>query len=113
MTKPFDMALFLSGVLTGSKVTQQRHLRQARIMQAAIQKRWQRDNPWTWQLKHVRWFLTQHLKDHSDAARYYYRLTVLLVWKRLGSPRDGLEAVCVKHGKHGHFTPPPFPGAGV
>lgn len=33
MTKPFDMALFLSGVLTGSKVTQQRHLRQVRIMQ--------------------------------------------------------------------------------
>ena len=90
MTKPFDMALFLSGVLTGSKATQQRHLRhlrhlrQARAMQAAIQQRWQRDNPWTWQLKHVRWFLTQHLKDHSDATRYYYRLTALLVWKRIG-----------------------------
>ncbi|HCS45499.1 MAG TPA: hypothetical protein DIW52_22170 [Pseudomonas sp.] len=56
MTKPFDMVLFLSGVLSGSKVTQQRHLRQARIMQAAIQQRWQHDNPWTWQLKHVRWF---------------------------------------------------------
>jgi hypothetical protein len=66
VTRSFDMALFLSGVLTGSKATQQRHLRQARIMQAAIQQRWQRDNPWTWQLKHVRWFLTQHLKDHSE-----------------------------------------------
>ena len=87
MTKPFDMALFLSGVLTGSKATQQRHLRQARVMQAAIQQRWQRDNPWTWQLKHVRWFLTQHLKDHSAATRYYYRHTALLVWKRLGSDR--------------------------
>ena len=85
MTRPFDMALFLSGVLTGSKVTQQRHLRQARIMQAAIQQRWQRDNPWTWQLKHVRWFFIQHLKDHSDVTRYYYQLTALLVWKRLGS----------------------------
>ncbi|WP_339540792.1 hypothetical protein [Pseudomonas sp. RA_5y_Pfl1_P24] len=84
MTKPFNMALFLSGVLTGSKVTQQRHLRQARVMQAAIKQRWQRDNPWTWQLKHVRWFLTQHLKDHSDATLYYYRLTALVVWKRLG-----------------------------
>lgn len=84
MSKPFDMALLLSGVLTGSKVTQQRHLRQARAMQAAIQTRWQRDNPWTWQLKHVRWFLTQHLKDHSEATQYYYRLTALLVWKRLG-----------------------------
>lgn len=69
MSRPFDMALFLRSVLTGSSSTQQRHLRQARIMQAAIQRRWQLDNPWTWQLKHV---------------RYYYRLTTLLIWKRLG-----------------------------
>ena len=82
------MTLFLSGVLTGSKVTQQRHLRQARIMQAAIRQRWQRDNPWTWQLKHVRWFLNDHLKGHSDDTRYYYRRTALLVWKRLGNARE-------------------------
>ncbi len=85
MTKPFDMTLFLSGTLAGSKTTQQRHLRQARIMQAAIQQRWQRDNPWTWQLKHVRWFLTQYLKDHSDASRYRYRLTAALILKRRGA----------------------------
>lgn len=59
MTKRFDMALLLSGVLTCSNVTQQHHLRQAQIMQAAIQQRWQRDTPWTSQLKHVRCFLTQ------------------------------------------------------
>ncbi|MDU9391855.1 hypothetical protein [Pseudomonas sp. zfem002] len=82
MCEPFDIALFLRGVLTGSKVTQKRHLRQARLMQAAILQRWQRDNPWTWQLKHVRWFITQHLKDHSEASRYYYRLTASLIWKR-------------------------------
>ncbi|HDS1680177.1 TPA: hypothetical protein QEM39_001692 [Pseudomonas putida] len=92
MTKPFDMTLFLSGVLAGSQATQRRHLRQARLMQAAIQQRWQLDNPWTWQLKHVRWFLTQHLKYHSNATRYYYRLTALLVWKRLGSGRESLVA---------------------
>lgn len=91
MSKPFDMALFLSGVLTGSKATQQRHLRQARLMQAAIQQRWQRDNPWTWQLKHLRWFFTQHLKDHSEATRYYYGLTALLVWRRLGKARELLS----------------------
>ena len=84
MTKFFDMALFLSGVLTGSKITQQRHLRQARIMQAAIQQRWQRDNPWTWQLKHVQWFFVNHLNKLSEATRYYYRLTALLIWRRLG-----------------------------
>lgn len=94
MSKPFDMTLFLSGVLTGSKVTQQRHLRQARIMQAAIQQRWQRDNPWTWQLKHVRWFLNQYLKDHSRASRYYYRLTAALICKRMGAARMCFAPTC-------------------
>jgi hypothetical protein len=36
-------------------------------------------------MKHVRWFLTRYLKDHSEATRYYYRLTARLVWKRLGN----------------------------
>jgi hypothetical protein len=36
-------------------------------------------------VKHVRWFFTQHLKDHSETTRYYYRLTTLLIWKRLGN----------------------------
>lgn len=84
MKKSFDMALFLSGVMTGSQATQQRHLRQARIMQVAIHHRWRQDNPWSWRHKHIRWFLTQHLKDHSDDSRYYYLLTARLVWKRLG-----------------------------
>jgi hypothetical protein len=98
VTKIFDMTLFLSGVLTGSKATQQRHLRHARIMQAAIQQRWQRDNPWTWQLKHVRWFLAQHLKGRSKATRYYYQLTALLIWRRMGnsplSGGDGADWFC-------------------
>ncbi|ATP52187.1 hypothetical protein CR512_23805 [Pseudomonas putida] len=87
MSKPFDMALFLSGVLTGSKATQQRHLRQARIMQAAVLQRWHRDNPWTWRLKHMRWFLTQYLRGHSSASRYYYLLTTSLIWKRMSHQR--------------------------
>jgi len=32
MSKPFDMELFLAGVLTGSHATRQRHLRQAKII---------------------------------------------------------------------------------
>ncbi|MFK0269837.1 hypothetical protein [Pseudomonas asiatica] len=84
MSKLFDMNVFLSGVLTGSRSTQHRHLRQARIMQAAMQQRWSRDNPWTWQLKHMRWFLTHYLKDHSAASQYYYRLTASMIWKRMG-----------------------------
>lgn len=43
MSKPFDMELFLTGVLTGSHATQQRHVRQAKIIQAEIAERWQRE----------------------------------------------------------------------
>ena len=94
MSKPFDMVLFLSGVLVGSRATQQRHLRQARVMQVAIQQRWQRDNPWTWKIKYVRWFLTRYLRSHSDASRYYYRLTALLIWKRMGKPLIPYSVSC-------------------
>ena len=83
MIKTFDMNLFLSGVLKGSKSTQQRHQRQARKMQEAIQQRWRRDNPWSWKQKHLRWFLIQHLKNHSKSSRYYYQLTAKLICMRL------------------------------
>jgi len=39
MSKPFDMELFLAGVLTGSQATRKRHLRQAKIIQAEIAER--------------------------------------------------------------------------
>ncbi|MDD2008650.1 hypothetical protein NPS38_05460 [Pseudomonas putida] len=83
MRETFNIELFLSGVLTGSKATQHRHLQQARIMQAAIQQRWQRDNPWTWQAKHIRWFLAKYLQDHSVSTRYYYQRTIQLIRKRM------------------------------
>lgn len=54
-------------------------------MQVAIQQRWQRDNPWTWRQKHVRWFFNEYLKGHSDASCYYYRLTASLILKRMGT----------------------------
>ncbi|WP_225775882.1 hypothetical protein [Pseudomonas sp. Marseille-Q5115] len=47
MSKPFDMELFLAGVLIGSHATRQRHVRQAKTIQVAIAERWQRENPWT------------------------------------------------------------------
>ncbi|WP_144172337.1 hypothetical protein [Pseudomonas sp. Kh13] len=83
MRKPFDMELFLAGVLTGSHASRQRHVRQARIIQAEIAERWQRQEPWTWQKKHVAWFLEQRLNRRSDATRYYYLLTVRLLARRL------------------------------
>ncbi|MEX0295953.1 hypothetical protein AAH995_21810 [Pseudomonas putida] len=86
MNKPFDMELFLAGVLTGSHATRQRHVRQARIIQAEIAKRWKRATPWTWQRKHLAWFLGQHLTPNSQATRYYYVLTARLLTRRLEKP---------------------------
>nr|WP_124365472.1 hypothetical protein [Pseudomonas sp. R1-43-08] len=83
MSKPFDMELFLSGVLTGSNATRKRHLRQAKIIQTAISERWQRDNPWTWKQKHLVWFLNHRMDDRAEETRYYYRLTVQLITLRL------------------------------
>lgn len=83
MSEPFDMELFLAGVLTGSHATRQRHLRQARTIQAQVSKRWQRKTPWAWQRKHVAWFLIHCLNQHSEATRYSYLLTVRLIASRL------------------------------
>jgi len=84
MSTAFDMELFLSGVLTGSHTTRQRHLRQAKAIQAAITNRWHRENPWAWQRKHLDWFLNHHVNQHSESTRYYYLLTVHLLTLRLG-----------------------------
>lgn len=83
MNKPFDMELFLSGVLAGSHATRQRHLRQAKTIQAEIAERWQRETPWAWQRKHVAWFLEYRLGRSSEETRYYYLLTVRLLARRL------------------------------
>ncbi|WP_128775443.1 hypothetical protein [Pseudomonas syringae] len=83
MSRPFDMELFLAGVLTGSHATRQRHLRQAKIIQAEIAERWQRETPWAWRRKHVAWFLYHRLGRCSEATRYYYLLTVRLLTYRL------------------------------
>ena len=83
MSKPFNMELFLAGVLTGSHATRQRHVRQARIIQAEIAERWQRETPWGWQKKHVDWFLEHCISRRSEATRYYYVLTIRLITRRL------------------------------
>jgi hypothetical protein len=84
MSKAFDMEIFLGGVLTGSHTTRRRHLHQAKAIQTAIADRWKRDNPWTWQQKHLAWFLNHHVNQHAESTRYYYQLTVHLITVRLG-----------------------------
>ncbi|MGG5290567.1 hypothetical protein [Pseudomonas shirazensis] len=83
MSKPFDMELFLAGVLTGSHATRQHHVRQAKIIQAEIAERWQRETPWGWQKKHVDWFFEHCISRRSEATRYYYVLTIRLITRRL------------------------------
>ncbi|MDF3160264.1 hypothetical protein P3C24_04740 [Pseudomonas proteolytica] len=84
MNKPFDMEIFLAGVLTGAHATRERHIRQAKTIQAAISNRWHKDNPWTWQQKHLIWFLTCHLQHCADPTHYYYGLTARLIAQRVG-----------------------------
>lgn len=83
MSKPFNMEIFLAGVLTGSHRTRQRHLRQAKLIQAEITERWHRESPWVWQRKHVVWFLEHRMSQRSEASRYYYLLTIRLLARRL------------------------------
>ena len=79
----FDMELFLAGVLTGSHATRQRHVRQAKIIQAEIAVRWNRETPWAWRRKHLAWFLGHRMSQRSGPTRYYYVLTVRLLARRL------------------------------
>lgn len=60
----------MAGLLTGSHATRQRHVRQAKIIQAEIAARWQRETPWGWQRKHVAWFLDHRMSQRSEATRY-------------------------------------------
>lgn len=86
MTKVFDMELFLAAVLTGSHATRQRHIHQAKIIQAEVAERWQRETPWAWQKKHLVWFLEHHLSKRSKSTKYYYLLTLRVLVRRLGKP---------------------------
>ena len=86
MNKPFDMDLFLSGVLTGSHATRQRHLRQAKTIQVEIAQRWHRETPWAWKRMHVVWFLEHRISQHSEATRYYYLVTIRILAHRLKKP---------------------------
>ena len=83
MKKQFDMELFLAAVLTGSYATRKRHLRQAKIIRAAIADRWKQETPWCWRRKHLDWFIQYHLAEHSSATKYYYSLTLNLLIRRL------------------------------
>jgi hypothetical protein len=68
------------------RATQQRHLRQAKLIQAEISERRQLETPWAWKRKHVAWFLEHRLAKRCEVTRYYYLLTVRLLARRLERP---------------------------
>jgi hypothetical protein len=82
------MKLFLGGVLTGSTETKNRHMVQATCIQQAIAKRWKRDHPEQWKVKHVHWVLDVYLRDSSHETRYRYWLTLRVIFQRLGKVND-------------------------
>ncbi|NMZ29611.1 hypothetical protein HBO40_18380 [Pseudomonas protegens] len=84
MSKPFDMELFLTSVLTGSHATRQRHLRQANTIQKTIAERWQREDPWRWKRKHLLYFMNTKSKSSAKITMYRYELTVRLIALRMG-----------------------------
>jgi len=83
MREPFDMELFLAGIMSGANATKKRHVHQAAIIQQEINKHWKECNPWRWKKKHLTWFINEKLKNHSNYTRYHYGLTMKLIIKRL------------------------------
>ena len=96
------MELFLAGILTEVHAARERHLHQAKAIQAAISNRWHRDNPWTWQQKHLDWFLksapeTAHgvdallLSADHPSARSSFRKNLAV--QRLGEDQQSADPV--------------------
>lgn len=82
------MSTYLGGVLKGSSDTKKSDIQRAINIQQAIAKRWQRDHPKQWQLKHVHWLLDVHLRSLSQETRYRYWLTLRVILKRIKKVKD-------------------------
>lgn len=105
------MTLFLSCILTGSKITQHQHLRKALAMQAAIQQRWQRNNLWTWQVKHVRFFARslRPLQRHAVLLPTHSHVDLGTIRER---PLAVLSHACVLKWCRSQRGGPPLPRQG-
>lgn len=77
------MELFIAGILVGSHATRKRHIRQAKKIQTSIIGRWNRDNPWTWKLKHIQWFMHRTGVHRKAQTQYSYYLTLKIIETRL------------------------------
>lgn len=82
------MELYIGGSLTGAPTTRKRDLKQAETIQEVIATRWDVHHPAQWQVKHLRWFLSEHLKSASSDTRYRYWLTVKKIVDRRHKKTD-------------------------
>ena len=85
-----DMKIFLGGIMKGSPSSRARHLMQANSIQSAIEQRWELKRVEHWKAKHLRWFLTEQLKNASQETSYRYWLTTRIILQRLDKVDDWL-----------------------
>ncbi len=84
------MEIFIAGVLKGAPATRRRHIQRANTIKLAIESRWNIRHPAQYQVKHLRWFLAEHIKLDNSNARYQYWLTVKLIVQRRDKIADWL-----------------------
>jgi len=84
------MEIFIAGVLKGAPATRRRHIQRANTIKLAIESRWNIRHPAQYQVKHLRWFLSEHTKLDKPNARYQYWLTVKLIVQRRDKVADWL-----------------------
>lgn len=82
------MTLFISGGLTGAPTSRKRDLMQAEKIHEALAEHWGLHHPAQWRVKHLRWFLAEHLKFASSDTRYRYWLTVKKIITQLKKEED-------------------------
>lgn len=84
------MEIFIEGVLKGAPTTSRRHIQRANKIKMAIESRWNIRHPAQYQVKHLRWFLAEHIKFEKPDVRYQYWLTVKLIVERREKDTDWL-----------------------
>src|SRR5262245_32971809 len=83
-----NILLYMEGVLSGAPSMQDKHRKRLIAIQSAIFIRWGIKNPEQWRVKHLRWFLQEHMKDNAASYRYDFWLTVREITKRRGRELD-------------------------
>lgn len=89
----FDAARQARGLLlnslSGSSKSVRVHIKRSESISMAIWKRWH-VTPSTWQVKHLRWYLSHYLKDNATTTQYDHWRTIDHLIARLNKTLDWL-----------------------